>query len=127
MTKEMKQPKFTYGHEVRESDGNSLSTKYEVLNAYWWKANSPTSRDGFKYTLCNVTDPEHVITKHEYELKDANELCPYEVYGNMMVGKTIKSVDFNSDSLVIIFEDDYVSKFSADCCQNFGYLGFEGH
>ena len=126
MIKEKQQPKFSYGHEVRDSDGNSLSTKYEVLNVYWHKATSASFRDGYKYTLCNVKDPEDIAIKYEYEIKDANELCPYEVYGNKMVGKTIKSVDFSSDNLIIVFEDDYVSKFSADCCQNYGYLDFEG-
>lgn len=122
----MKQPEFTYGHEVRESNGNSLSIKYKVLNVYWHKATSTNYRDGFKYTLCNVNDPEDIVIKYEYEIKDADQLCPYEVYGNKMVGKTVKSVDFSSDELIITFEDGHVAEFSADCCQNQGFLEFEG-
>lgn len=120
------QSKFAVGKEVRDSDGNSLSSVYEVLKVFWWKATSSNYRDCFKYILCNKDNVEEVKIKLEYELKDADELCPYEVYGNKMVGKAVQSVNFTRDELVITFAEGYVAKFNADCCQNVGYLEFEG-
>ncbi len=123
----MKQPKFCINQEVRDHNGNSLSPVYIVLDINWFAPKGKTSSEHcFRYTLKNVDNPSEITFLREWELKSADELCPYEVYGNKIVGKKVSTVVFNSEELIINFEDGYVAKFSAGCCQNYGYLDFEG-
>lgn len=129
MIKEKQQPKFCVNQEVRFSEGNSLTPVYEVLKVFWWDSeNLFAEHSCYKYVLYGK-DYSDVIVRKEFEIKSADELCPcpYEVYGNKMVGKTVKSVEFSSENLIITFEDGCIAKFSADCCQNYGYLDFGGN
>ncbi len=128
MIKEKQQPKFCINQEVRDYNGNSLSTVYVVLDVNWFAPKDKSSSEHcFRYTLKHSDAPSEIIFLREWELKSTDELCPYEVYGNKMVGKTVKSVEFSSENLLITFEDDCIAKFSADCCQNYGYLDFGGN
>ena len=127
MTTEKQQPKFCVGQKVRAQSDNSLSPIYEVLKVFWHKSPELFMYPScYKYVISNIDNPEEVHTRKEYEIKSSDELCPYEVYGNKMVGKKVSHVDFTSDKLTIHFEDGYVSNFTADCSQNYGYIDFEG-
>jgi hypothetical protein len=128
MIKEKQQPKFCINQEVRDYNGNSLSTVYVVLDVNWFAPKDKSSSEYcFRYTLKHSDAPSEIIFLREWELKSTDELCPYEVYGNKMVGKKVSHVDFTSDKLTIHFEDGYVSNFTADCNQNYGYLDFESY
>ena len=118
--------KFEIGAEVIDSNGNSKSPKYKVVDINWYETtDSFRVRSCWEYTCIDIDNPKDVQFFYEWELKLSSEICKYEVYGSKMVGKTVKDVDFDSDDLVITFENGYIARFGADYGQCSGYLTFK--
>ena len=124
--KNMQPKKFELSEEVIDSNGNSISPKYKGVDIYWYETtNSLLRRSCWEYTCISVDNFKDVEFFYEWELKLSSEICEYEAYGNKMIGKTVKDVDFDSDNLIITFENGSVARFGADYGQCTGYLTFE--
>jgi len=118
--------KFDLGAEVIDSNGNSKSPKYKVVDINWYETTDRLQiRNCWEYTCINVDNPKDVKFFYEWGLKLSSEICEYEAYGNKMIGKTVKDVDFDSNDLIITFENGSVARFGADYGQCTGYLTFE--
>lgn len=119
--------KFFLQDEIIDSNGNSKSTKYKIIDINWYE-----SKDTFKqpscweYTCANVNDKKDIKFFYEWKIKLSSEVCPYEEYGNKMVGKTVEDVEFCDDELVIKFTDGYEAKFTAEYGQCSGFFSFKG-
>lgn len=100
-------PKFPVGTEVRTSCGNSRTPIYEVL-----KYTPPDGKGSHaKYVILNTEVENDVRFEYEWSIKLATEVCEYEVYGDKMVGKTVKTVDYNEEGLLINFTDETNATF----------------
>ena len=122
----MQPQKFELGVEVIDSNGNSKSPKYKIVDANWYETTDSFQRSScWEYTCINVDNPKIVLFIYEWKLKLSSEICEYEAYGNKMIGKTVKDVDFDSNNLIITFEDGSVARFGVDYGQGTGYLTFE--
>lgn len=116
---------FEIGSEVIGSNGNSKSPRYKVVAINWYETTDSFQRMScWEYTCINVSNPKDVQFFYESGLKLSSKICKYAVYGNKMIGKTVKDVDFDYDELTITFEDGSVASFGADHGQCSGYLTF---
>jgi hypothetical protein len=119
--------KFSIGNEIIDLNGNSKSTKYKIIDVNWSESiNTLVRKSCWRYTCSVVGDPEDIEFFYECEIKLSSDVCPCESYGNKMVGKTVKDVEFGWEELIIKFTDGYQAKFTAECGQNQGVFGFEG-
>lgn len=122
--KHSNEQEYFVGDEVREINGNSLSPKYKVIDVNWYETtDSFQRRSQWKYTTAEVGSPDNVAFFFGYEIKSAFTLCPYEAYGDKMVGKVVKEVFFNQNQLIIDFEDGYKAEFEA-CGGEYSSLEF---
>ncbi len=102
--------KFKCQDEVRIKGTNSRSPTYEVLKVR-------TCTGTFRYSECiivNTKDLQDVRIETCLNLKLASDVCEYEVYGDKMVGRTVKEVTYNQEGLHIVFEDGYEASYEVE-------------